>query len=248
MKNKPVNWTWNNAKERYRGFWKPGDRLPDGILEENPLAERTREMFCKGSSALFEPLRIHQPKTWAMLTEQCTTPMLVQDETYPQLVDILTTHNEQVVFVEPFAVGDDLHDWDRIRACLPVSLHGYYANFNGMHASFFCLGPASYNLPKNASKWRRVNDYRKEERLQKKAIAHISDALGDPEHIWIFIETECQDLVMVNANARDGKVYVAPKRSFDNFFELQEPATAIDSLCSHVLTGQGTAFYLLPGN
>lgn len=159
------------------------------------------------------------------------------------MLDIITVASELVVFIEPFGVGDDLVDWSTTFADMPEFLRGYYANFNGMRASYSNQG-APHNLPANISKWRRVGDYRSEEQLPKKLFSRMAKELGDLEYVDIFLETEWGDVLMLNHNAKDGKVYVAPEGAFDKYFELADAGKAVDALCAHVLTGSVDPYFL----
>ncbi len=243
MKHQVINWKWSNTKEGYEGFWSMGQEVPDNLLIVNELSQKTKHAFVEGKNFFFEPLKNTQPKTWERLTSLSEGPYLVRDKAYPSLVSIIANANDLAVFIEPFKAGDDLRNWDEIYQELPEFLHGYYTNFNGMIASFYTYG-RPINLPAHVGNWRRVSDYRKEEKLHKKVLRRIESELGDPENIKIFIETEWNDLVMLNTNKKDRKIYVVPQGDFEKFFELNDAANAIDTLCAHVLSGSTEPYYL----
>jgi hypothetical protein len=229
--------SWEQIKDKYHRHIEAGQPVPDDYFaDQGELISKTAASFARGMEAFYAPLKESQPLTWNALTKVCTAPVLATDKTYNRVIDFVSVVKEQVIRINPFNVGDDLRDWQNLYSLMPDFLRAYYENFNGLRAPFSNL-PFHRNLPNNVSMWRRVNDYRKEERLPKKKVAKVEKLLGDLEYVTIFLETDWGDLALLNQNAKDQKIYVIPRGRFDDVFELNEPAVAIDKLCAHVLSG-----------
>lgn len=235
MKTREVNWKWPEVQARFGSTWEIGTKIPSHLLSEGILPLVTRERFEQGPDVFFGPLREAQPLTWQQI-QQCGTPCLVEDAQYPEVVNIAMAAGDLAVFVEPFNENDDFANWDEIYKSLPSFLHGYYTNFNGMRASY--TNPMTpHNLPANEGKWIRVSDYRAQNSISKKDVSRMNMQLGDLDDIFIIIRTEWNDLVLINGNVSDGRVYVVPDGKFADYFELADAAHQIDSMCAHVLTG-----------
>ncbi|MFZ6756016.1 hypothetical protein ACO0K9_02260 [Undibacterium sp. Ji50W] len=248
MKVRSVVWTWSNSADEYLKIADIGQALPAELFNKNEFTIKFKNAFEKGAAYFFEPLRLSQPATWNALMFQCGTPFVAQIKTHPTLNLAYTIANDLMVEIGGFDPGAHLRDWSGIFADLPEFMHGYYQNFNGMHASYenvispFC----SLNLPAKVGTWVRLSDFASDYKISKKRLLRIRTELGDPEYIDIIIWTEWDDLVLINHNTHDKKLYVIPEGRFENYFELQEPQKKIDELCSHVLTGSLEPYFLKP--
>jgi hypothetical protein len=237
MVEQSFRWTWEKARERYQGFSTAADGLPEDILVDGDRACKTREAFLHGRGELFRPLRAEQPRTWKVLMEACAEPMVAQKVSYPERSEILTFNGKLPIFIEPFVFVDDHVEWDRYFAALPPFMHAYYSNFNGMHASFSTLTPSSLNLPAPVTRWKRLSNYQKERSIPKKDLVKIKEHVGNIDNIFIFVETDWDDLLLVNMDADDRKIYGIPQGKMAEYFELSNPAESLDKLFSHVLSG-----------
>lgn len=248
MKERKIVWTWSNSHDQYLKIADIGSALPKDLFVRNEYQLKFKNAFEHGVEIFFEPLRLMQPLTWRILTKECSSSFVVQLKSHPRLFMLYTITNDLIVGVGIFDSGDDLRDWNEIFDCLPEFMHGYYQNFNGLHASYVTVNSpfCSFNLPAGVDKWVRLSDYAKDHKTPKKQFAKIHSELGDPENINILIWTEWDDLVLVNQNTRDRKLYVVPEGRFEDYFELQDAQHQIDALCAHVLTGSLEPYFLKP--
>lgn len=248
MRERKIVWTWGNSQDDYLKVADIGTSLPSGLFERNECQRKFRNAFEHGVAYFFEPLKQLQPLTWSALTEHCGHPFVAQVKSHPRLHPTYLIAGELIVEIGEFDPGADSRNWGEIFATLPEFMHGYYQNFNGMHASYEHVTTPfnTFNLPAGVGRWTSLSDYASDHKTPKKRLAKIRSELGDPEYIDILIWTEWDDLVLVNQNTRDRKLYVVPEGRFEDYFELQDAQHQIDALCAHVLTGSLEPYLLRP--
>lgn len=230
---------WRFVQSRYQGFWPIGSAFPIELIEPGKMADTTRRAFEAGHGVFFAPLLETQPLTYAQIA-RASQICLIQYVKYRIVIDIAGVVGTFPFFVEPFSSNDDLDDWPARFALIPAFLHSYYTTFNGMRAAH-CSPHSPLNLPMNVTKWRRMSDFASEEGIPKRALARVRNELGDLDNLWIVIQSEWKQLVFVNGNARDGRLYAITDYKFGDFFELADAQHEIDSFCAHVMTGASDA-------
>jgi hypothetical protein len=136
--------------------------------------------------------------------------------------------------------------WAEALSCLPLALRGFHSHFNGLHTSWLPGrgGPTAHacNLPGGIFKWSNIDVYQSTKKLRRSKFAKLKDKLGDLQQIRIWIQSDWGDLVLLNQNAKDQRLYHVSGDDFEQYVELADPETTIDNYCAHVLSGVKAPF------
>lgn len=233
----------------YRLVDKSGE-LTAAAIAESEIEPLFLERYDAGALAFFEPLRQALPSCYRVIEGSAINSCLVVDDGMPGVVIIWGAFELNGRLLVASSTLDWMQgepEWHDAIACLPPPLRCFHAaHFNGLHTSRQPgLGMATSlakNLPGAIFKWDNVEVYRCDHRLPHRKFEAMKRALGDLQSIRIWIDSEWGDLILLNQNVKDQRLYHVRGHDFETFTTLADPVGTIDRYCAHVLAGHEAPF------
>lgn len=226
------------------------NELTQAEIVESEVDPRFLELFDKGAPFLFEPLREVLPSCFQVIQEASVGKCLVVDDLLPGVLLISGAFelNQRLVIASP-TLGwmQSLPEWREAVECLPEPLRCFHRfHFNGLHTTrrpgLQMATSLARNLPGAIFKWSNVEAYRTDHRLHHGKFEKMKRALGDLQQIRVWIESDWNDLILINQNSQDRQLYHVLGRNFEDFAVLRNPVKMVDLYCAHVLKGADAPF------
>jgi hypothetical protein len=236
-------------------------------LDEFVFGENTRrsiEALAAGFGAFFAPLQQTQPLTWSRLRAREDEMLIVQD------VHLQARRLTQHYVVVPIQAGlvvfrafdklDERDDMEQMLAAVPAGLRCYQHTFSsvGLYNGEIPRAPEDQGalvvgLPDRflfcaVRECRRVDVFRGDYRIPKKALARMEATLGNLWHISaISSDHKFRNVLLIDENnASAQKLYCVMDRKYEDFFEIADPVAAVDAYLATVLDGAFRRFDFTP--